>query len=99
MVEQLWWAPSVQPRSTHHNSTDQTWDAGKCMRAAELALDCSCLLLLRTVSTSVTVMQNLSDFICSPTEDHGDSTQAENQKRATENSAFLDYGSSTFQPS
>jgi len=73
------------------NSTDQTWDAGKHMRAAELALDCSYFLLFRIGSTNVTVVQNLSDFICSPTEDQDNSTQAANPKRAAESCAFLDY--------
>lgn len=65
------------------NSTDQTWDAGKNMRAAELALDFSCLLLFRTVCTRVTIMQNLSEFICSPTEDQDNFAQVANPKRAT----------------
>lgn len=70
------------------NSTEQTWDAGKYMRAAELALDCSCLRFFRTGATNISSMQNPSDFISSPTEEQGNSTQAANPKRAIENCGF-----------
>lgn len=58
------------------------------MKAAELALDCSCLWLFRTGTTNISFMQNPLDFISSPTEDQGNSTQAANPKRAIENCEF-----------